>query len=219
MGGRGWRDWPATAIIAGVTTVVSLWLVYSGQLDAAAVKAGVIPLRFAAPQLFNPALFWIPAWATPLTAALLHGGWAHLALNLVMLVYCGQFVERAIGTAQIVVLYIVGAYFAAAGQWVLDPRSIAPMVGASGAISAVVGAYALLYGERRARAIGPVPAGVVHVLWLAAAWIGIQLMMGVAGFGASVGANGSIAVGAHIGGFLAGLMLARPLLLWRYRTA
>ena len=63
------------------------------------------------------------------------------------------------------------------------------------------------------------PAGVVHVVWLAAAWIGIQLLMGLAGFGSSVGANGPIAIGAHIGGFLAGLVLARPLLLWRYRAA
>ena len=58
------------------------------------------------------------------------------------------------------------------------------MIGASGAISAVVGAYALLYGERRAQAIGPVPAGVVHVAWLAAAWIGIQLLIGLAGLAA-----------------------------------
>lgn len=209
----------ATAIITIVTVVISGLLLVTGALPYWVVNAGFIPLRLTELGMAGGHDFAIPAWATPLTAALLHGGWAHLALNLVMLVYCGQFVERAIGTAQIVVLYIVGAYFAAAGQWVLDPRSIAPMVGASGAISAVVGAYALLYGERRARAIGPVPAGLVHVLWLAAAWIGIQLMMGVAGFGASVGANGSIAVGAHIGGFLAGLVLARPLLLWRYRTA
>ncbi|RZL71691.1 MAG: rhomboid family intramembrane serine protease [Sphingomonas sp.] len=164
-------------------------------------------------------MFVVPAWATPLTATLIHGGWAHIALNLVMLVYCGQFVEKALGTVGLVVLYVLGAYAAAAGHWAFGPDSTAPMIGASGAISAVVGAYALLYGERRAQAIGPVPAGVVHVVWLAAAWIGIQLLMGLAGFGASVGASGPIAIGAHIGGFLAGLVLARPLLLWHYRTA
>ena len=145
MGGRGWRDWPATAIIAGVTTVVSLWLVYSGQLDAAAVKAGVIPLRFAAPQLFNPALFWIPAWATPLTATLVHGGLAHLGFNLVMLVFCGQAVGRAIGSGPSALLYLIGAYAGAAVHWLFDPHSALPMIGASGAISAMVGAYALLY--------------------------------------------------------------------------
>ena len=89
------------------------------------------------------------------------------------------------------------------------------MIGASGALSAVVGAYALLFGQSRARAIGQFSAGVVHVVWLAAAWIGIQLMIGVAG----LGGFGTIAIGAHIGGFLAGLAMARPLLLWRYRHA
>jgi membrane associated rhomboid family serine protease len=214
MGGRGWRDWPATAIIAGVTTVVSLWLVYSGQLDAAAVKAGVIPLRFAAPQLFNPALFWIPAWATPLTATLVHGGLAHLGFNLVMLVFCGQAVERAIGSGPSALLYLIGAYAGAAVHWLFDPHSALPMIGASGAISAMVGAYALLYGERRAKALGPVPAHLVHVLWLAVAWIGIQVLIAVAGMGGV-----SVAIGAHIGGFLAGLVLARPLLLWNHRHA
>ena len=209
----------ATAIIAIVTVIVSGFLLVAGMLPYWAVNAGFIPLRIGDAGVPVDHMFAIPAWATPLTATLIHGGWAHVLLNLVMLVYCGQFVERAIGTPQTVLLYVVGAYVAAAGHWAFDPQSVAPMIGASGAISAVVGAYALLYGERRAKAIGPVPAGVVHVAWLAAAWIGIQLLMGLAGFGALVGANGPIAIGAHIGGFLAGLVLARPLLLWRYRAA
>ena len=209
----------ATAIITIVTVIVSGFLVISNVLPYWAVNAGFIPLRMTDLGIPSDHMFAIPAWATPLTATLIHGGWAHIALNLVMLVYCGQFVERAIGTVGMVVLYVVGAYVAAAGHWAFGPQSMAPMIGASGSISAVVGAYALLYGERRAQAIGPIPAGVVHVAWLAAAWIGIQLLMGLAGFGASVGASGPIAIGAHIGGFLAGLVLARPLLLWNYRAA
>ncbi len=209
----------ATAIITIVTVIVSGFLVLSGSLPYWAVNAGFIPLRMTEFGIPSDHMFVVPAWATPLTATLIHGGWAHIALNLVMLVYCGQFVERALGTVGLIVLYGLGAYAAAAGHWAFGPESVSPMIGASGAISAVVGAYALLYGERRAKAIGPVPAGVVHVVWLAAAWIGIQLLMGLAGFGASVGANGPIAIGAHIGGFLAGLVLARPLLMWRYRAA
>jgi membrane associated rhomboid family serine protease len=158
--------------------------------------------------------FAVPAWATPLTATLVHGGLAHVALNLVMLIFCGQAVERAVGPAGVVVLYLLGAYAAALGHWSFGPHSVSPMIGASGAISAVVGAYALLYGKRQAKALGPLPAGVVHVAWLAVAWVGIQLLTGLAGFGGA-----SIAIGAHIGGFVAGLILARPLLLWRYRAA
>lgn len=209
----------ATAIITIVTIIVSAFLLLANALPYWAINAGFIPLRMTDLGIPSDHMFAIPSLATPLTATLIHGGWAHIALNLVMLVYCGQFVERALGPLGLVILYVVGAYAAAAGHWAFGPESTAPMIGASGAISAVVGAYALLYGERRAQAIGPVPAGVVHVVWLAAAWIGIQLLMGLAGFGASVGASGPIAIGAHIGGFLAGLVLARPLLLWHYRAA
>ena len=209
----------ATAIITIVTIIVSAFLLLVGSLPYWAINAGFIPLRMSGGDLVTAHMFVVPTWATPLTATLIHGGWAHVALNLVMLAYCGQFVERALGPLGVVILYGLGAYAAAAGHWAFDPQSAAPMIGASGAISAVVGAYALLYGERRAQAIGPIPAGVVHVAWLAAAWIGIQLLMGLAGFGASVGASGPIAIGAHIGGFLAGLVLARPLLLWHYRAA
>ena len=89
------------------------------------------------------------------------------------------------------------------------------MIGASGAISALLGAYALLYGQRRASVGNPRFGNALNVLWLAAAWVGLQLLIGLA----MSGPDGGIAIGAHIGGFIAGLALARPLLLWRYRTA
>ena len=89
------------------------------------------------------------------------------------------------------------------------------MIGASGAASAIVGAYSLLYGRSRARAIGPIPARAVHVIWLAAAWVVINLMTGLAFQAANIG----IAAAAHIGGFIAGLILARPLFAWNWRKA
>jgi membrane associated rhomboid family serine protease len=205
----------ATAILTIVTLVASGLILVTGTLPWWAVNAGFIPLRLDGDLVSAAHAFVVPVWATPLTATLVHGGLAHLALNVVMLMFCGQAVEYALGRAGVVMLYLVGAYAAALGHWAFGPESAAPMIGASGAISAIVGAYALLYGERRAKALGPVPAGVVHVVWLGAAWIGIQLLTGLAGFGGGV----PIAIGAHIGGFVAGLILARPLLLWRYRAA
>jgi membrane associated rhomboid family serine protease len=204
-------DWRATAVIAAVTFAISFWILLTGAVGTAATGGGFIPLRMAA----GSSGFLVPAWATPLTATLIHGGAAHLALNLIMLIYCGQQTERALGSAAMIILYGVGAFAAAAGHWLLSPASGVPMIGASGAISAVVAAYALLYGQRRARAIGPFSADLVHVAWLAAAWIGIQALMGIAGLSGGL----SIAIGAHIGGFLAGLALARPLLHWRWRHA
>ena len=99
----------ATAIITIVTVIVSGFLVLSGSLGYWAVNAGFIPLRMTDIGIPTDHMFIVPAWATPLTATLIHGGWAHIALNLVMLVYCGQFAERALGTVGLVVLYVLGA--------------------------------------------------------------------------------------------------------------
>ena len=210
----GGRDARVTVAITVATAVAAIGFLLSGALGEVAFGAGFVPVRVAGAALPAGLPLVVPTVLTPLTATLVHGGIGHLAFNLIMLVYCGRSLERAIGGVALTILYIVGAYAAAAAQWAIEPSSAAPMIGASGAISAIVGAYALLYGENRAKALGPVPAGVVHVAWLAAGWVGVQLLIGVAGLGGV-----TVAIAAHIGGFVAGLALARPLLLWRYRQA
>lgn len=214
-----WREAPATVAIAAMTIIVSMVLIGSGLLPAASLGGGVVAARFAGMALPADLAFQVPAWLTPLSCTFIHGGLAHLVLNLVMFGYCGAQAERVLGSGPLIALYVVGAYAAALGQWLLAPLSVVPMIGASGAISAVVAAYALFFGQRRAAAIGPVPGGVVHVAWLAAAWIGIQTLVGLAGMSVPGAGGAGIAVGAHVGGFFAGLALARPLLLWRYRHA
>jgi membrane associated rhomboid family serine protease len=208
-----WRDAPATWTILAVTTIVSVVLILLDLLDVAAAGGGFTPGMVGAHVVLSPDA--LPIWLTPLSATLIHAGLAHILLNMFVLVVCGRAVEQVLGWRGVAILYAVGAYAAAAGQWAQDPHSTVPMVGASGAISALLGAYALLFGKSRARAIGPIPARAVTVAWLAAAWIGVQLLTGLAG----LGGGPLIAIGAHIGGFLAGLALARPLLLWRYHKA
>jgi len=117
-------------------------------------------------------------------------------------------------------VFIWSAYGATALQWAIQPQSPNPMIGASGAISAIIATYALLYSQQNVRRIGPLSANLVRLLWLAASWIAIQLMIGVAtsgGLGGGFGDLGQIAIAAHIGGFLMGLLLTRPLLRWRFR--
>lgn len=194
-------------------------VIVAGVLPTASLGGGVIAARFAGAALPAGLAITVPAWLTPLSSTLIHGGFAHLFFNLVMLGFCGMQAERVLGSGPLVLLYVVGAYAAALGQWALGPTSVVPVIGASGAISAIVGAYALLFGQRRAAAIGPVPADVVHIAWLAAAWVGIQALVGFAGAGMPGAGGATVAIGAHVGGFLAGLALARPLLLWRYRRA
>lgn len=204
-----------TNAIAAVTFVLFLLLLLTGQVDNAALMGGFIPARLGNPHLLD-GMAAIPAWLTPISCTLIHAGWLHVGFNLLMLVFCGRQVEQVLGKAATLLLYIAGAYGACFTQWAIDPASANPMVGASGAISAIIATYALLYSQQQVRRIGPFSANVVRIMWLAAGWIIIQLMIGVATAG-GLGDIGQIAVAAHIGGFLAGLALTRPLLRWRFR--
>lgn len=204
----------ATSWIVLVTVLVSLFVLFTHREIEAAVLGGFIPARLTG-TVDTQGLAMVPALLTPLSATLLHAGLFHLGMNVLMLAYTGRETEKAIGPWGVLILYLVGAYAAAGAQWLADPQSVRPMIGASGAASAIVGAYSLLYGRSRAKAIGPIPARAVHVAWLAAAWVAINLMTGLAFQAANVG----IAAAAHIGGFAAGLILARPLFQWNWRKA
>ena len=202
----------ATNIIVALTALAWMLTALSGYSEQAAFALGFTPLRVMHPVVTFPAA---PAFLTPLTATLAHSGLVHLGFNLLMLVWCGAAVERIIGPAGIVILYLIGAYAAAAAQWAVDPNGAVPMIGASGAISAVMGAFALSFGRAKAFTSNLRLNRWINVVWLLIAWIVLQMMMGwLAG-----GQGYLLATPAHVGGFAAGLLLQRPLLLWRYRKA
>jgi membrane associated rhomboid family serine protease len=202
----------ATNVIAAITAIAWLIAAVIGQSDRAAVALGFIPARLSGVPVPWPA---VPAILTPLTATLVHSGAVHLGLNLLIFLWCGQLVERALGKSGLIVLYLIGAYAAALAQWGMDPAGTTPMVGASGAISAVMGAYSLSFGRAKRVSSSPTLNRWINVAWLLVAWIVLQVMMSwLAG-----GQGYLLATPAHIGGFAAGLLLQRPLLLWRYRGA
>lgn len=215
---------PARATVSLVALIGVAWilLALAGANQFAAVAAGFIPARFGGggqalveAGLGVSGMAFLPAWVTPISATFIHGGLLHVAFNLMMLGFCGRFVEVAIGPRLLVLLYVIGAYAGALAQFLADPHGVIPMIGASGAISAVFGAYALLFGERRGRLATHRFGKALQVAWLAAAWIGFQLLVGI-----STAQTGmAVAIAAHIGGFLAGLACVRPLLRWRYRKA
>ena len=201
----------ATLVITAITALA--WIVgLLFPVDVAALSLGFIPARFSGAIVPWPA---VPAWLTPLTATLVHSGILHLAFNLLIFVWCGTAVERALGRPSLLILYVVGAYAAAIAQWLADPQGITPMIGASGAISAVIGAFALSFGRAKQVTRSARINRWINVAWLLATWVVLQVM-----FGMLAGGQGYLlATPAHIGGFLAGLLLQRPLLLWRYRSA
>jgi membrane associated rhomboid family serine protease len=202
----------ATNIIAAITGLAWIVALLLGHTERAAYALGFIPLRVQVPAVGFPAA---PTFITPLTATLVHSGLVHLGFNLLILVWCGTQVERVIGKRGLIVLYVIGAYAAAAAQWGVNPHGNVPMVGASGAISAVIGAFALSYGRAKAFTNNLAVNRWINVAWLMVAWVILQVMMGWLG-----GQQGYLlATPAHVGGFAAGLLLQRPLLLWHYRKA
>lgn len=205
-----------TVWIAAANLSIFLILLLTDQVEAAALIGGIMPARFSDPALFD-GLNAVPVWLTPLSATLIHAGWAHIGFNMFMLLFCGLQVEHVFNRWLTLLLYVVGAYAAAFAQWVADPASTASYVGASGAISALIANYALLYSRQQIRRVGPLSANIIRMLWLAAAWIGVQMMLALA-VSTMPGGAGSIGVAAHIGGFLAGLLMTRPLLHWRFRA-
>jgi membrane associated rhomboid family serine protease len=147
----------------------------------------------------------IPAGLTLLTSMFLHGGWMHLLGNMLYLWIFGNNIEDAMGHAKFVVFYLLCGILAALSHALIDPSSQIPMVGASGAISAVLGAYLLLFPHAHVLVLLPgigmtrVAAGIVLGMWFVT-----QLVSG----GMSVGATGGgVAFFAHIGGFVAGMAL------------
>ncbi|MGR3511862.1 MAG: rhomboid family intramembrane serine protease [Paracoccaceae bacterium] len=152
---------------------------------------------------------------TFVTSMFLHGGFMHLAGNMLFLWVFGDNMEDQMGHAGFLLFYLVGGFAAAAAQYVADPTSTIPMVGASGAIAGVMGGYLLMFPKARVdiliilviifRVI-PVPAWIVL-----GAWFGLQLVQG----SMTPTDMGGVAYWAHAGGFAAGLALTLP--LWRKR--
>lgn len=202
----------ATHIIAALTALAWVVAAALGKSDQAAFSLGFIPARFHVAQVPWAA---VPAVLTPLSATLVHSGPIHLGFNLLMFLWCGTQVERVLGRTGLVVLYVIGAYAAAAAQYAVAPTATTPMIGASGAISAVIGAFALSFGRAKRFSLSPAVNRWINAAWLLAAWVVLQVMMGwLAG-----GQGYLLATPAHVGGFAIGLLLQRPLLLWKYRKA
>lgn len=192
-----------------ICVVVFLWQIGGGPQHQQDIiyALGVIPAVLLGNAYLDPQLVWVPAFATVLTSMFLHGGWMHLIGNMLYLWVFGNNVEDAMGHGRFVVFYLACGVAAVFAQTLPNPDSTIPMVGASGAISGVLGAYLLLLPT--ARVLVAIPFGFYfHTLRLPAAvvlglWFVLQLVNSLL---ADPG-QGGVAFGAHIGGFIAGMAL------------
>lgn len=207
---------PVTNALVALNVAIAVVLLVPLWWQHAVVSGGLFPVRLNGDNsAFTDIGFLVPAWLTPLTAAFLHGGIAHVVLNMLMLLLIGKMVERVLGGGIYLLLYVVGAYAAALAEYIVAPNSMTPVIGASGAISAIIGAYVMLFPNKQPKDWGPIPASIARPLHLFVAWTLLNLAMGFVAPELGLG----IAIWSHIGGFAAGLLLVRPLLLWRYRKA
>jgi len=207
-----------TVALIVLCTLVFLWqlsLSANGQQQAAYLFGLIPAVLFGNAQLEGQ---WIPAGATIITSLFLHGGWLHLIGNMLYLWIFGDNIEDRLGRGRFLVFYLVCGVVAALGQGVADPRSEVPMIGASGAISGVLGAYLVLYPRAKVLVLLPllifvttvrVPALVVLGIWFAG-----QLLSSLV---AAPGSGGGVAFAAHVGGFVAGVVLIRLFLRDRRR--
>lgn len=168
---------------------------------------GVIPAVLFGEARLHPDLQMVPAWASIFTSMFLHGGWMHLIGNMLYLWIFGNNVEDSMGHGRFIVFYLGCGVAAALAQSLAAPLAQIPMIGASGAIAGVLGAYLLLHPKANVRVLIVillfirlinVPAVIVLGIWFA-----VQVMSGAA----TAAGGGGVAFWAHVGGFVAGAAL------------
>lgn len=220
---------PAVVTMLILAAIVAVWVIVEGagfgeRLVRAVCTLGMVPGELTGLAPLGFALPIAPGlecavddqpinWATPVLSMFLHGGWEHLIGNALFLWVFGNNIEDVMGAPRFALFYLVCGLAAAAAHVAAGPASPIPVVGASGAISGVMGAYFVLFPRVRVRMlfilviffrIIPLPAWLV-LLW----WLALQVLMGLPTLAGVGDFAGGVAVWAHVGGFLAGALLVR----------
>jgi len=226
-------------VTVGIVINVLAWLLVQGAgtepaLSRSVCELGLIPgdLLGRVPEGYQLpigegmacVLGGTPAWYTPLTSMFLHGGWFHLIGNMWFFWVFGNNIEDAMGHGRFVLFYLLCGLLAAAAQVATGPGSPVPMVGASGAISGIMGAYLVLYPRVRVHTLiflgiffttVTLPAWVMLLYWI------LLQLLGSVPLVAGGGTGSGVAFLAHVGGFVAGIVLiklfAKPEFVNRHR--
>ena len=206
--GRG----PAIVTISLIVLNVLAFFLELGQGSEGALQSfitawGVVPREYSVGQDLPP-LIPLPFWATLITSMFLHGGWMHLGGNMLYLWIFGDNIERAMGSARFLVFYMICGIVAGLAHIAFAGGSTIPSVGASGAISGVLGGYLLMFPNNRVRVLTRGGVASVPAIVVLGFWIVIQLIS-QAGSIAQTSEGGGVAYMAHIGGFVAGLVLVK----------
>ena len=154
-----------------------------------------------------------PAIATIFSSMFMHGGFLHIAGNMLFLWIFGNNIEDSMGRVRFVVFYLLGGVVALLAQTAIDPSSTVPTIGASGAVAAVLGGYALLYPRARVITLVLIIFFITFIelpaLLVLGLWVAFQVVSGLADLAQPVAQGGGVAYFAHIGGFVFGLLLIK----------
>ncbi len=191
---------------------VVAWLTLQGAgaepaLSSSICKLGLIPADLFGAVLSGPAFCRIDgegSWMTFMTSMFSHGSWMHLIGNMWFLWIFGDNVEDSMGHTRFAIFYVLSGLAAAAAQIIADSASPIPMVGASGAIGGVMGAYIILYPKVRVHLFAYFTTFAVPAVFMLGYWLLVQVMGGFSSLGAQ---GGGVAFWAHLGGFVAGAAL------------
>jgi membrane associated rhomboid family serine protease len=169
------------------------------------VEYGMVPVVVR--NVVEQPVVWLPDWANLVTYSFLHADWLHLLSNMLFLWVFGDNIEDALGHVKFVVFYLACGVLAGLAHLAFNINGNGPLIGASGAVAGVMGAYLLLYPHARVfvlfRLVIPIPLPV-PALWMLGVWIATQIFYLV------VGSGEPIAWWAHLGGLAAGVILAIP---------
>lgn len=192
-------------LFIGVNIAVFILQITSQQPEAFINQYAFTPSEFS---FLDVRTYW-----TAFTSMWLHGGFVHIGFNLWFLHIFGDNIEDEIGHFKYFFFYIAAGLAAVLGQYLVGPMSDVPMIGASGAISGVTGAYFVLYKYSKIKALVPSFFGLLHVMELPSTfflgyWFVIQVFSGIGSF-TSVDSGGGVAFFAHIGGFLFGYVFGK----------
>jgi membrane associated rhomboid family serine protease len=193
------RSFPVvTSVLIAINVAVFLLELSAG--DAFIEKWAFVPVRFNSEPMANA--------ATVISAMFMHGGWLHLGGNMLYLWIFGDNVEDRLGPVRFTIFYFLAGIAATFAQFMVNPGSPIPNVGASGAIAGVLGAYLLMFSKARVdvllgRQVVAMPAFIVLGFWVV-----LQMVSGVGSIADTAQTEqGGIAYMAHVGGFVAGVLL------------
>ncbi|MGI8784198.1 MAG: rhomboid family intramembrane serine protease [Acidobacteriota bacterium] len=203
-----------TYTMIGLNVLVFLYQLSLGtNIEQFFMAWATIPAEITSGQDLPPGIP-APVYVTLLTSMFMHGGFMHIFGNMAYLWVFGNNIEAALGHARYVIFYLACGLLASLAHVFFNANSVIPSLGASGAISGVLGAYIVMFPRGRVRvlmfnSITHVPAFVALGMWIL-----LQLVSGVGSLGADTAQTGGVAYMAHIGGFIAGMALG-PILRQR----